>query len=133
MIGMKNPAQRRYVIRIFITTAAYIATLSLAIYFLGHNKVAGPVAYFLALLPGLSVVGMFWAVGRLLIEEEDEYQRMLLVRQSLIATGLTLSLITIWGFLENFNLAPHIDGFYVAIIWFAGLGVGSLWNRISGV
>jgi hypothetical protein len=133
MPGMKTPAQRRYVVRLAIATTAYLITLSLAVRFVGHGNIRGMLAYILALLPGLSVAGMFWAIGRLLIEEDDEYQRMLLVRQSLIATGLTLTLVTIWGFLENFKLVPHVDAFYVAILWFAGLGVGSLWNKVTGV
>ena len=73
---------------------------------------------------------MFWAIGRLLVEEQDEYIRMLLVRQTLVATGFTLSLVTIWGFLENFRLVPHVDAFYVAVLWFVGLGVNSVANAM---
>ena len=36
-----------------------------------------------------------------------------------------------WGFLENFHLVPHVDAFYVAVLWFVGLGIGSVYNRIS--
>jgi hypothetical protein len=131
MRAIRNPAQRRYVLRVGVATLAYIVTLSLAIELVGGGAVSGPLAYLLALLPGLSVAGIFWAMGRLLIEERDEYQRMLLVRQSLVATGLTLSAVTIWGFLENFDLVPHIDGFYVAILWFGGLAVGSCYNWLT--
>jgi hypothetical protein len=131
MLVIRNPAQRRYVIRVGIATLAYIATLAVASRLVGGGAVSGVPAYVLALLPGLSVAGIFWAMGRLLIEERDEYQRMLLVRQSLVATGLTLSAVTIWGFLENFDLVPHIDGFYVAVLWFGGLAAGSCYNRLT--
>jgi hypothetical protein len=131
MSQMKNPAYRRYVMRIAIFTAAYLVTLTVAVRFVGHGHVGGPLAYVLALLPGLSVAGFFWAIGRLLVEQDDEYQKMLLVRQSLIATGFTLTLVTIWGFLENFKLVSHVDAFYVAVLWFLGLGVGSLVNRLT--
>jgi hypothetical protein len=131
MAGIRNPAQRRYVLRVAVAMAAYIVTLTLALRLVPSGAVSGPLAYLLALLPGLSVAAVFWAVGRLLIEEQDEYLRMLLVRQSLIATGLTLSLATVWGFLENFGLVPHIDAFYIAVLWFAGLGVGALYNRLT--
>jgi hypothetical protein len=131
MSGLKSPAQRRYVMRVGIAMTLYIVTLSIAVSMMKGNAVTGPLAYVLALLPGLSVVGVFWAFGRLLIEETDEYQRMLLVRQSLVATGFALSIMTVWGFLENFGLVGHIDGFYVAILWFMGLGVGSLVNRLT--
>ena len=74
---------------------------------------------------------MFWAIGRLLIEETDEYLRSLLVRQMLVATGLTMVVATIYGFLENYGLVGHVDAFYLTILFFAGLGVGSLVNRLT--
>jgi hypothetical protein len=131
MFLASNPAQRRYVRRIAITTLCYLVTLFVAVHYVGHGIVTGVPAYVLGVLPGLSVAGFFWAVGRLIVEEKDEYLRMLLVRQALIATGFSLSLVTIWGFLENLDLVPHVDAFYVAILWFLGLGVGGCWNRLT--
>ena len=106
-------------------------TLAAAVRFVGHGQVTGIPAYLLAALPGLCVIGVFWAVGRLLVEETDEYQRMLLVRQSLVATAFALSIATMWGFLESVGLVSHVDAYFVAILWFAGLGVGSLVNRLT--
>jgi len=42
-----------------------------------------------------------------------------------------MSLDSIYGFLENFGLVGHIDAFYIAILWFVGLGVGALVNRLT--
>lgn len=126
-----RPAQRRYTIRIAVAMTAYMITLYAAVSMIRSGQAVGTLAWILALLPGLCVAGVFWAVGRLLVEETDEYLRMLLVRQVLIATGLTLSIVTVYGFLENFELVNHIDGFYVAMLWFIGLGVGGLVNRLS--
>jgi len=131
MTRCRSRAQGRYILRIAIATAAYLVTLAVAVRFVGHGAVTGPPAYLLAALPGLSVAGIFWAVGRLLVEEQDEYLRMLLVRQSLIATGFTLSVATIWGFLEDFHLVPHVHAFYIAILWFVGLGFGSVYNVLA--
>ena len=131
MAYLRNPAQRRYVLRVAITTAAYLVTLTIAIHYVGGGIVTGAPAYVLGVLPGLSVAGFFWAIARLIVEERDEYLRMLLVRQALIATGFTLTLVTIWGFLENLRLVPHVDAFYVAVLWFVGLGVGSFYNWLS--
>ena len=61
----------------------------------------------------------------------DEFQKMLLVRQSLIATGLTMAIVSIYGFLENFGVAPHVDAFWWPIVWFGGLAVGALANKIK--
>ena len=130
-IGFKRPAHRRYVFRVFVSMACYMLTLFLAIRLVRDGGMTGPAAWMLAVLPGLSVAGVFWAVGRLLVEEQDEYQRMLLVRQVLVATGFTLTIVTIYGFLENFGLVHHIDAFYVSILWFMGLGVGASVNRLT--
>jgi len=127
----KNPALKRYVIRVAISMAAYIVTLMLAIRLVRDGHMTGPLAWILAALPGIAVTGVFWAIGRLLIEETDEYQRMLLVRQSLVASAFALSIATVWGFLENARLVGHVDAFYVAILWFIGLGVGSLLNALT--
>ena len=131
MPSTTSPAQRRYTLRVSVAMAAYIVTLTLALRLVGAHAVTGPLAYVLALLPGLSVAAVFWAVGRLLVEEKDEYVRMLLVRQALVATAFTLSVSTMWGFLENFELVPHVDAFYIAVLWFGGLGLGSLYNRLT--
>ena len=128
---MRNPAQKRYVRRVFVSMACYMLFLSIALHFVGKGHVTGPLAYLLALLPGLSVIGVFWAVGRLLVEEQDEFQRVLLVRQSLVATAFALSIATVWGFLEAVGLVPHVDAYFVAVLWFAGLGVGSLVNWLT--
>lgn len=127
-----NRAQKRYLRRLAVAMVAYVATLFLAVTYVKHGQVSGPLAWILAILPGLSVAGVFWAIARLIVEEEDEYLRMLLVRQALVATGFTLTIVTVWGFLENFGLVDHVDGFYVAILWFIGLGVGAAANKMSG-
>ena len=131
MARAMNPAHKRYVWRIAGCMAAYVATLSLALRTVGQGTIAGPLAYLLGALPGIAVAGCFWAIGALIVEQKDEYQRMLLVRQSLIATAFALSIATIYGFLENVRLVPHIDAFYIAILWFLGLAVGSIVNWLT--
>ena len=129
MSRYKSPAMRRYLRRLAISMILYMAFLFIALRYV--NTVTGPLAYLLGALPGIAVLGVFWAMGRLLIEENDEYLRMLLVRQTLVATAFALSIATVWGFLENVNLVPHVDAFYIATLWFAGLGVGSLVNWLT--
>lgn len=127
----RSPAMHRYTRRLAIAMTAYLITLFLAVTLVRKGDVAGPLAWLLAVLPGLCIASVFWVFGRLLVEETDEYQRMLLVRQSLIATGITLSVVTVWGFLESFGLVPHVDAFFVAALWFVGLGIGACWNTVS--
>ena len=128
----RSPAQRAYTWRVGVAMAAYLLSLPAAVYFIGRGHVPHDslIAWLLALVPGISVTAVFWAYGKMLLEETDEYVRMVLVRQSLIATGFTLGIVTIYGFLENFGLVGHVDAFYVAILWFVGLGVGSAINGL---
>ena len=131
MIRTMNAPAKRYLQRLAISMTLYMLTLFAAVHFVGRHIVTGPAAYVLAILPGICVCGVFWAVGRLIIEQTDEYQRLLLVRQTLIATAFALSLATMWGFLESVGLVQHIDAYFIAILWFAGLGVGALVNRLT--
>jgi hypothetical protein len=126
-----NPAMKRYNWRVIWLSLLYAGFLLVAIYGFKHQLFHGPVAYLTAILPALPIIGIFGAMGRYLIEERDEYVRMLMVRQSLWASGFALSVATIWGFLESFELVGHVDSYYVAIIWFLGLGIGSVMNRLT--
>ena len=111
--------------------AIYVASLLGTTYLVKHQWVNGAALWILGFIPGLAIVGAFYAVGMLIVEEKDEFIRMLLVRQTLIATAIALSAATVWGFLENFGLVAHVDAYWVAILWFAGLGLGGLVNRLT--
>jgi hypothetical protein len=125
-----NPAQRAYQRRAVPLMLAYVAALALAITL--HELLAptGPIAVALAVLPALPLIGVVWALGRLLVEEKDEYLRSLHVRQFMIATGFMLIVTCIWGFLEMFALAPHLPMYWAFIIWCAGLGIGTMVNEL---
>jgi hypothetical protein len=126
-----SSAWKRYNLRVLWLSILYALSLLAATYGFKHQLLHGPVAYMAAILPALAIIGMFGAIGRYLVEENDEYQRMLLVRQTLWASGLALSMATVWGFLESFGLAGHIDAFYIAVVWFFGLGLGAIYNRLT--
>lgn len=132
MVRYKSPAMRMYVIRLAILMTIYLLTLFGAVSAFKADLVSGPAAYALAVLPALPIIGVFWAVMRLLVEEPDEYVKMLLVRQILVATGFCLTIMTVWEFLQNFDLVPlGSNGFGAAFFWFVGLGVGALYNRLT--
>lgn len=125
-----SPAQRRYNRRVLILSLVYTALLFAAVYLLSRHLVAGPLAYVVGILPALAVCGFFWMMAVYLVEESDEYLRMLQVRQVLFATGIALSAATIWGFLEGFELLPHLAGYVWPIVWIAGLAIGGVLNRL---
>lgn len=130
-MGIHNPAQRRYVRRVFGFMSFYVAALLFAKWMFKRGLAEGAVAWGLAILPALPIIAVFWAIGRLLVEENDEYLRAQLVRQSLIATAFAMAVATVWGFLEAFGLVGHVDAYFASILWFAGLGVGGLVNYLG--
>jgi hypothetical protein len=128
---LRTPASKLYNRRVLWLSLAYVLLLFGAISAFDRNLIGGPIAYFVAILPALPIVGIFVAIGRYLVEEQDEYVRMLMVRQSLWASGFALSVATVWGFLENFDLVGHVDAYYIAVLWFGGLGLGACINRVT--
>ena len=123
MLTFQSPAVRRYVWRVTAAMASYVVVLVAVDLIVRHAAPTGPSLYLLALLPALPVLGVFAALGRYLLEESDEYQRVCMVRQIIYATGLTLAITTVWGFLSSFaDIAPAR---HVAVIWFACFGAAA--------
>ncbi|WP_425228433.1 hypothetical protein [Sphingomonas sp.] len=126
-----TPAIRRYTRSVMLLSVAYALILFGTVgFFRDHPRISDVTAYAIAALPALPIIGIIMVIGRYLIEERDEYLRMLMARQALIATGITLSIATLWGFIEDVGLAPHIPAYHVAVLWFAGFGVGALVNKL---
>jgi len=126
----RSVAARAYVRRFVPLMIAYVLLLFGANWLRDTVQPAGPFAFFLAILPALPLIGVIWAIGRLLVEETDEYLRSLHVRQFLIATGFMLVIVCVWGFLESFDQVPHIPMYWAFIIWCVGLGVGTTVNEM---
>lgn len=126
-----SPATRRYNKRVVVLSLIYAAFLIGAVYAFKHHLVGGPVAWIVAILPALPIIGIFAAIGLYLVEEQDEYVRMLMVRQTLWASGFALSIATMWGFLESFELVSHVEVYWVSVLWFGGLGLGNFANRLT--
>ena len=132
MMGYRSDAIRRYVLRLAVLMVIYLVTLFVAVMLFRTNTLSGLPAYALALRPALPVIGVFWAVMRLLVEEKDEFIRMIHVRQCLFATGFCLSVVTVREFLQNFDLIQPGNGvFGVVFFWAIGLGLGAVYNRFT--
>lgn len=126
-----NPAQKRYNKRVIGLSLLYAALLLPAVWLFKHHMVSGLAAWIVALLPALPIVAIFAAIGGYIVEETDEYQRMLLVRQTLYASGFMLAILTVWGFLESFDMVGHIPVYWASVLWFAGLGLGRVINWLT--
>jgi hypothetical protein len=124
---LTNAAIRRYNRRVLVLGTVYALLLFAILYLLKRGALHGPLAY-LGVLPALPLIGTILALGRYIVEETDEYLRMLMVRQALIASGVVLSITTTWGFLEIVGLVPHIPAYFTAVFWFGGLWIGWGYN-----
>ena len=130
-MAIRTAAWKTYNWRVIWLSLAYAVLLIAAVYGFKHQLVPGTLKYLVAILPALPIIGIFAAIGRYLVEEQDEYIRMLMVRQTLWASGFALSCATVWGFLENFDLVGHVDGYYIVIAWYFGLGIGGVVNKLT--
>jgi hypothetical protein len=72
----------------------------------------------MAILPAIPILWVLMETGRFLATEKDEFQRNVLVQCLLGGIGGTLAVTTIWGNLENFAHAPHLDLVWIyPIFW----------------
>jgi len=125
-----NLAYRTYLRRFVPTMMLYVVLVMAVPFAIRATDVHGVGLWLIAVLPALPLCAVFWIIGRLLTELDDEYLRMLEVRKALVATGFAMSLASAWGFLEVYADAPHLPAFCIPIAWFAGLALGSLVNHL---
>ena len=97
-----RPAEWRYVQRLFIAMAVYVAVLFAVNWTFHHHPPQGTLAYLLAALPALPVIGGIGAVGYYLIDEKDEFLRTLLTRAMLYSLGITLAVVTVFESVTRF-------------------------------
>ena len=124
-------ANRRFLLRLALSVVALMIAITAARQLIDAEAASGPLLWGFALLPGFAMLGIFYAYGMLIVEQEDEFIRMLVIRQLVIATGIALAFATVWGFLEEFGLVTHIYAYYVAVAWIVGFALGGVVNRIT--
>ena len=126
-----SKASQRYLTRMALVMAFYLLTLFVAENQIEDRGVTGPLAALLALLPGLSFAGVIWIFGALIVEERDEFFRLLYVRQGLIATGVSFTLAAVWGYLETYRIVDPVVAFWWPTIWCFGIAIGGVANKIK--
>jgi hypothetical protein len=124
--GCVNPIIVRYNRRVLFSSFGYVLGLGIAISIWNRFEVTGGAALALALLPTIPTFFMIWAMGRYLIEETDEYLRHRAMLAAIISLGLVLAGGIFWGFLEMFEVVPHVWAWWVLPVWAIGLGLAQL-------
>jgi hypothetical protein len=125
-----DPAARRYLRRFVPLMIAYaIAVVGVSFWFT-HGGPSGWLRYAAAVLPALPIVGVIAAMGAFIVEQKDEYQRMLMVRNCLYGIGFALSVSTVWGFLQTYGLAPDYPGWAAFVLFCLGMIPGAIIERL---
>ena len=82
------------------------------------------VRIFLAFTNAAAICGVFWTIFQLLAECDDEYQRLLLVRQTLLAAAATLVIATMWQFLAVYEVLREGPR-WIGALWVAMFGLAA--------
>lgn len=128
----RSSAMQRYARRLAVCMILYTGLIFGVGFLFRLAPPTGVLAWVMAVLPALPILGVFWTIARPLIEKTDEFMRMIMVRMALFATAFCLSIMTIWEFLQNFGVLPAgTGGFGTTFVWFVGLGVGAVWNALA--
>ena len=111
---IKNPARDRMEDRIlFILMPLLLANIAFAISGYGYRHLHAAGAYLTAILFAVLGVGYIVVFGLYLKEEQDEFQRSIWVQSLLWGIGATLTVITFWGSLNEFELAKSLKLMFV--------------------
>ena len=114
---------KRYFKRLSIFLALYFVILLGGMSWMNSaNPPEQTVATALAIVTALPILGVFWTIFRLLVEIEDEYQRFLMTKQIVVATAITLAVVTVWQFLNVYDvLEPGPQ--WIGVMWLVMFGV----------
>jgi len=127
--GVNSAAIRTYNRRMIRASFTYVVLLLGGVSAAAHFAPPASMRVLLAILVSLPVLFMIRAMALLIKEEHDEYLRMRVIEQNMIATGFVLAVATIYGFLTAFDLAPKVDSILIVPVWGVGLGIGRLFQR----
>lgn len=119
----KNPAQRRYLWRFFPAMAGYVIVLFACTWAIREWEPQGALLLGLAVAPALPILAVIAIMGLYLAEERDEFIRDRLVISMIGGIGVTLAVMTVWGFLENGADVGHFPTFLAFPLWCGSFGL----------
>jgi hypothetical protein len=130
LLGTVSAAVRSFWRRFVLSASFMFGSFCLLAFAQMVGKWGPDAEYVIAILPNIGFLGMIWAVHQYLLDETDEYLRTRAIRQVLIASFVTLTVSMIWATLATAKVLGNGYTGMVLLIWFAGLGVGRLYNEV---
>lgn len=125
-----DPAQKRYVIRTNLFMFGYVAVNIAAIAGAFDPIVGSRAGIVLGLAVAAPIAGQLWATLALM-NESDEFVRMLNAKRFILASGLAMTLFSAWGFAESYGDAPHAPGWLIYPLFWGLFGLVSPFLKSS--
>jgi hypothetical protein len=107
----------------------YVAVLFGSLWVIKTYHPNGALLWLLGVAPAIPVIGVIAAMGLYIMEETDEFLRLVLVQSMLWGIGVTLALCTAWGFLENVGVVPHFPLYLVFAVFCGAFGLAQPFVR----
>ncbi len=120
---------KRYTFRVLVFMTAYMVILIGGKSYAQSVDPSQLVRIALAVITALPICGVFWAIFQVLVEVDDEYQRLLFAKQILLGTAWALAIVTVWEFLAVYDVlasGPQWTG----VIWFITFGLAGGYVRL---
>jgi hypothetical protein len=112
-LRFKNPAVRRYLLRLIIASAIYSVAFFPTKYILNHIHHPSHWNHFMTFWLPTFPIAFIVITGLYLREESDEYWGTLLQRAMLCSIGVTLAFSSVWGALEIQGHIRHFPLFWL--------------------
>lgn len=128
---MPSPSEtnRKYLIRAGLFLGAYVA-MNVAAITGAFDGMKPRGAWGFSLVVAAPIIGHIWSY-LVWMRDSDEFVRLLAAKRFIVATGVTLAIASIWGFMELYAKAPHVSAAMVYPLLWAAFGIVSTFIRTS--
>ena len=122
-------AAKAYTFRTVFFMLGYVVALVLAVSG-ALDPIGGVSGWVLAAAVAAPVAGQIWATLAF-IRDSDEFVAGVTAKRFILAAGMTFALSVFWGFAEKFAEAPHIEGWWVYVVFWGLMGFMPVFIRSS--
>lgn len=122
-------AAKAYTFRTVFFMLGYVVALVLAVSG-ALDTIGGVSGWVLAAAVAAPVAGQIWAT-LVFIRDSDEFVAGVTAKRFILAAGMTFALSVFWGFAEKFAEAPHIEGWWVYVVFWGLMGFMPVFIRSS--
>lgn len=116
-----TPAARAYVRAVALWGTVYVALVVALSSARNAHWLTEPWNWLAAWTPAVPIAGVMWALLAYM-RDSDEFVRALTAKRLVVALLLTQVLCSVWGFLEVYAGAQHVELYMVVPIFWAAYG-----------